>query len=212
MTTATDWVEDHFIAGDVALDFANTVYRRWPELGADLFTNTEALGNWLTRTRLLPASSDQADVITNTELEEARALRALFWTVFDAQKVGRTIPADAFTGLLDIAHRGITNITVNPDGSMTPLAVDGGFTILALRATTLVLNPPPQGVRACDRCGWFFIDSSRGRRRRWCSMKTCGNQTKAARYRAGRDGGLEPGPGSARRGPKRHDASSIEQS
>ncbi|WP_433493074.1 CGNR zinc finger domain-containing protein [Nocardia grenadensis] len=32
--------------------------------------------------------------------------------------------------------------------------------------------------------GWFFIGSSRGRRRRWCSMKTCGNQAKAARYRS----------------------------
>nr|WP_255307967.1 CGNR zinc finger domain-containing protein [Streptomyces marincola] len=43
-------------------------------------------------------------------------------------------------------------------------------------------------MRACDRCGWFFIDSSRGRRRRWCSMKTCGNQAKAARYRSSRPG------------------------
>lgn len=39
----------------------------------------------------------------------------------------------------------------------------GAFTVLALRAVTLILNPPPQGVRACDRCGWFFVDSSRGR-------------------------------------------------
>ncbi|HEY9413327.1 MAG TPA: CGNR zinc finger domain-containing protein, partial [Pseudonocardia sp.] len=70
------------------------------------------------------------------------------------------------------------------DGSMTPLAAEGVFTILALRAITLVLAPPPQGVRACDSCGWFFIDFSRSRRRRWCSMKTCGNQAKAARYRS----------------------------
>lgn len=184
MTTAPAWVEDHFIAGDVALDYANTVYRRWPELGTDLFTNAEALGTWVIRARLLPAGSDPASFITDVALGETRALRALLWEVFDAQKDGHTIPADAFTGLLDTARRGSAHVAVSPDGSVTSPNADGALAILALRAITLVLNPPPQAVRACDRCGWFFIDSSRGRRRRWCSMKTCGNQAKAARYRS----------------------------
>lgn len=104
--------------------------------------------------------------------------------VFDAQKDGGDIPVEAFAGLLDTARRGVVSITLDADGSPTPLAADGVFTILALRAITLLLNPVPQGVRACDRCGWFFIDSSRGRRRRWCNMKICGNQAKAERYRS----------------------------
>lgn len=180
----TDWVEDHFIAGHVALDFANTVYRRWPELGADLFTDTEALTTWLTRTRLLPDGGEQVGVVTEAALDEARTLRALLWTVFDAQKDGHTIPSDAFTGLLDTARHGRADLAVHPDGSTASRDAPGAFAALALRAITLALNPPPQGVHACDRCGWFFIDSSRGRRRRWCSMKTCGNQAKAARYRS----------------------------
>ena len=178
MTTAI-WVEDHFIAGDVALDFANTVYRRRPEPGADLFTDAEALGTRLVRARLLPAGC-----ITDAALGEARALRALLWEIFDAQKDAHAIPADSFTGLLDTASRCGAHLTVHPDGSMTSPDADGALAILALRAITLVLAPPPQGVRACDRCGWFFIDSSRSRRRRWCSMKTCGNQAKATRHRA----------------------------
>ncbi|MFC0530459.1 CGNR zinc finger domain-containing protein [Phytohabitans kaempferiae] len=183
MTTTTAWVDEHFVAGDVALDFANTVYRRWPELGADLLTDAEALTTWLTRTRLLPADGDLGDVVTPTALEDARTLRALLWTAFDAQRDGHTMSAHALTGLLDTARHGIANVAVKADGSMTARGVDGAFTVLALRAITLILDPPPRAVRACDRCGWFFIDSSRGRRRRWCSMKTCGNQAKAARYR-----------------------------
>ena len=186
MTTATAWVEDHFIAGDVALDFANTVYRRWPALGADLFTDTGALGTWLARTGLLPAGGGAGRAVTEVALEQARALRGLLWEAFDAQRGGHTIPADAVAGLLDTARRGIAQVTVGPDGSMTGGGAAGAFTVLALRAITLVLDPPAQGVRACDRCGWFFIDSSRGRRRRWCSMKTCGNQAKAARHRSAR--------------------------
>ena len=151
-----------------------------------LAERAEALATWLDRAHLLPAMGppERAFADIAAALKEARALRALFWTVFDAQKDGHNIPADAFARLLGTARRGSDTITVSFDGSMTPLAAEGVFTILALRAITLVLAPPPQGVRACDSCGWFFIDFSRSRRHRWCSMKTCGNQAKAARYRS----------------------------
>lgn len=184
MTATTEWVEDHFIGGNLALDFANTVYRRWPEPGADLFTSADALATWLTHTRLLPDGGEPRGMVTEAALDEARTLRALLWTVFDAYKDGLTIPAEAFTGLLDTARHGVADLAVHPDGSMTSQDAQGALAVVALRAITLALSPPPHGMRACDRCGWFFIDSSRGGRRRWCSMKTCGNQAKAARYRS----------------------------
>jgi predicted RNA-binding Zn ribbon-like protein len=188
LSTATEWVDEHFIAGDVAVDFANTVYRRTPEIGADLFNGIEALTTWLARVQLLPMTDHADGVIglTVDALDEARALRAMLWTVFEAQANGHPLSGEALAGLLETARRGIARIVVESDGGMRPLATRGSFAILALRAMALVLNPPSQGVRTCDRCGWFFVDSSRGRRRRWCSMKTCGNQAKAARYRASR--------------------------
>jgi predicted RNA-binding Zn ribbon-like protein len=33
-----------------------------------------------------------------------------------------------------------------------------------------------------DRCGWLFLDLSRNRSRRWCSMQDCGNRAKARRH------------------------------
>ena len=44
----------------------------------------------------------------------------------------------------------------------------------------------PERIRQCggDTCSWFFYDSSRTQRRRWCDMATCGNRAKAARHRA----------------------------
>jgi predicted RNA-binding Zn ribbon-like protein len=38
------------------------------------------------------------------------------------------------------------------------------------------------GQCADDRCGWLFLDTSRNRSRRWCSMENCGNRAKARRY------------------------------
>ena len=41
-------------------------------------------------------------------------------------------------------------------------------------------------LKACPHahCGWVFYDPSRNRSGQWCSMRICGNRTKAARYRA----------------------------
>lgn len=193
MSTATTWSDDHFIAGDVALDFANTVYRRTPEVGADLLNSTDALSAWLRRAQLLPEFSDDRGRFdgSGTALREARTMRELFWVIFEAQKDGRELPADALAGLLDVASLGIHHVAVGPDGSMTPLTAEGALTVLALHGIRLALSPLSPPVRACERCGWYFIDTSRGRRRRWCSMKTCGNQAKAARYRSAHaaDGG-----------------------
>jgi len=39
-------------------------------------------------------------------------------------------------------------------------------------------------VRECDgaACTWLFLDQSRNRSRRWCSMESCGNRAKARRH------------------------------
>lgn len=186
MSITTAWTDEHFIGGDAALDFANTVYRRTPEVGTDLLNTPEALTTWLTRAQLLPATEEPENPFTHADaaLTEARALRELFWEVFDTQNGGHELPEGSLARLLDIARSGISDLTVQHDGTTTPRNAHGVFAVLALRGIKLALSPPPQPVRACDDCGWFFIDTSKGRRRRWCSMKTCGNRAKAARFRA----------------------------
>jgi predicted RNA-binding Zn ribbon-like protein len=45
-------------------------------------------------------------------------------------------------------------------------------------------------LRACaaPECRWVFYDDSRNGAGRWCSMSSCGNRQKTARYRAKRTG------------------------
>ena len=42
------------------------------------------------------------------------------------------------------------------------------------------------GFRICanDACRWVFEDTSRGGRRRWCDMQSCGNRAKVRRFRS----------------------------
>jgi len=51
-------------------------------------------------------------------------------------------------------------------------------------AVRLLTSSKRSRVRKCmdDRCGWLFLDTSRNRSRRWCSMKDCGNRAKARRH------------------------------
>ncbi len=187
MSGATDWTDDHFIAGDVALDFANTVFRRTPELGADLFNEPAALITWLRHEELIPARPSDRQPFGDPEgaLVEARELREQLWMIFDAQSQGLDLPAEPLARLFTTVRAGIgRDVSVGADGSATPLTGRGAFAVLALRAIRLVLSPSARPARTCDRCGWFFLDTSRGRRRRWCSMKTCGNQAKVARFRS----------------------------
>jgi predicted RNA-binding Zn ribbon-like protein len=51
-------------------------------------------------------------------------------------------------------------------------------------AADLVSSPDATRIRECGApdCNWLFLDRSRGGRRRWCDMSTCGNRAKARRY------------------------------
>jgi predicted RNA-binding Zn ribbon-like protein len=184
MNTPTDWTKEHFIGGDLALDLANTVYRRTPRLGADLLGATEDLASWLHHAGLAPPDGRDRFDVSPGALRSARAVRAHLWPLLEAQTEGRELPSDALDHLLGAARRGIHEIVVGPDGSTAPRTTRAALGMLALSGLRLALARPAHPLRSCDRCGWFFLDSSRSRRRRWCSMKTCGNQEKAARFRS----------------------------
>jgi predicted RNA-binding Zn ribbon-like protein len=52
-------------------------------------------------------------------------------------------------------------------------------------AGRLVVSPRLAPVRACaaSDCGWWFLDDTKNRSRRWCDMKLCGNREKLRRFR-----------------------------
>jgi len=48
------------------------------------------------------------------------------------------------------------------------------------------LSDPPGPIRLCSdpACGWAYVDTSRGHRRRWCSSEDCGNRERVRRHAA----------------------------
>jgi len=65
----------------------------------------------------------------------------------------------------------------SPESLLTPVAEALG---------DLVCNEAFTDVKACEGhdCTLMFIDRTRAKRRRWCSMAVCGNRAKQAAFRA----------------------------
>jgi predicted RNA-binding Zn ribbon-like protein len=54
---------------------------------------------------------------------------------------------------------------------------------LALELQTLLTTTPGRvGICADKQCQWVFLDTSRGRNRRWCDSRDCGNRHRVRRY------------------------------
>jgi predicted RNA-binding Zn ribbon-like protein len=58
--------------------------------------------------------------------------------------------------------------------------------LVARDAVELITDPVARSrLRQCegDNCRRVYLDTSRGRRRRWCSSEVCGNRERVARHR-----------------------------
>ena len=79
-------------------------------------------------------------------------------------------------------------VALSAQGRMLRIATDPVRCALAAiaRDGIVVVARRQRDLRRCERCDAYFVDHSRGRRRRWCSMERCGNRAKVAAYRARR--------------------------
>jgi predicted RNA-binding Zn ribbon-like protein len=64
--------------------------------------------------------------------------------------------------------------------------VDGAIARLAEAIARELIQGESARLRVCenDQCRWVFKDTSRTGKRKWCSMRSCGNRAKVARHRA----------------------------
>ena len=62
----------------------------------------------------------------------------------------------------------------------------GALSAVARDAINILGGPEAELLKECSRpgCTQTYLDASRGGRREWGAMETCGNKMKAAAYRA----------------------------
>lgn len=178
----------------LALDLLNTVRREEGRI-ADALATPHDLVAWLGarglgsgRLEALRASPPDSALL----LLETRRLRDATARAVEAHREGAEVPADALYAIDRVlaASRVARRLEPTPKGPRVrdeevgehPLAV---LAPIALGAAELLTTADPKRVRRCasSRCAEWFVDTSKGGRRRWCSMERCGNRAKAAGHR-----------------------------
>lgn len=190
--------------GNLCLDFVNTWGDR-PRPEQDHMQTFSHLLAFARQTGLVDAEEAEA-LESQAEspeaaraLQTAHALRDALYGLFSARARGRVIPAQDLACLNALLQEALPNLCVTPgEGALAWSWRKGARPLtwplwpIARAAADLLTDAAAAPVRECDgaQCTWLFLDQSRGRSRRWCSMASCGNRAKARRhYHRGRTPG-----------------------
>ena len=189
--------EFSFIGNLLCVDLVNTeVMRQGAPL--DLLDGVDALLRWARAAgivdeeaaRRLPADWRTCRAAGRL-LADAKALRALLRSAFEASTAGRPPAADlvpainhalaAGASTLRLERRGTAYATVREVIDPSPAAL---LAPIAESAAWLLEHGDAALLRKCENgaCVRFFYDTTKNRRRRWCSMDACGSRAKAAAY------------------------------
>jgi predicted RNA-binding Zn ribbon-like protein len=189
-------------AGEAELfaDFANTLeYERGEAV--DHVATTDALLAWLHAHGLISdrARATEVQRLARDHAEGARRLerfaflRALLREVSERVTAGERPTRDEVRQLNHVLRHGLHyhQLLPEPDGARYSVAqvgdrLDQARATIATSLAHFLAEDEPSRLRICanDACRYVFIDRSPTGRRRWCDMRTCGNQAKVARHRA----------------------------
>ncbi|HEY4143829.1 CGNR zinc finger domain-containing protein [Pinirhizobacter sp.] len=196
-----------FIADSLGLDFLNSIAIP-VDTTVEFIGDGGSLLSWLDQAHLVPKevleqfSATAAPGELDAVATHARAFREWF-RGFVVQHMGKPLSDDA-VGALDPLNRilardeGYGQIVARQDGTSSGVATGLAFesrrrwrssdTLLipiARSIADLLTTENFSDVKPCQghACTLLFVDHTRGRARRWCSMAVCGNRAKQAAHR-----------------------------
>jgi predicted RNA-binding Zn ribbon-like protein len=198
-----------FLSGSRGLDFLNTLATPM-DTQVDWIDDGDGLLAWLEQAKLVPAKELKALKARAIPGEfdavaaQARSLREWF-RGFVRARSGRRLAAD------DLPELEPLNRLLGRDEQFAQIVAGptDGASVLELKALRRWRTPEslllPIGeeiarfvcsgefeyVKACEgsTCTLLFVDRTRGRARRWCSMAICGNRAKQTAHRDRRKAG-----------------------
>lgn len=203
MTPETERMPPMFVGEHTALDFLNSIAAPKGTM-IDWLDTKASLLDWFERSRLCDAaeleqlqSHAQADAFAQT-LGEIHQFRDAFRDFIHAT-AGRSQPP--------VDHPMIARLNALLRSSplqmqIAPAPSEHGQTLvlntqyplhqprdlltrLAQSCAALICEADFTYIRNCEgpTCTLFFLDISKNHKRRWCSMKVCGNRAKATAHR-----------------------------
>ena len=200
--------DNHFVfdGGTLALDLLNT-WRFNADQPLDLLQSPEDLVIWLAAAGL-PDGAYCAELSSSPPnrrilLDEALWLRRDILLIVQSLVAGELPPpytVDALNRILTESGTSfrLDSLTIPPEGDQEE-RVEGQLVLnvhehissvlgvlqpIALSTARIVTEANPTRIRQCasSNCMYWFLDTSKSGRRRWCSMSRCGNRAKVAKH------------------------------
>jgi predicted RNA-binding Zn ribbon-like protein len=181
------------VAGNLALDFANTVDDPDGPERFDHIAVYPGLLAWATRVgltspatveelaRVAAAEPARADVV----VQQASELRAALNETFPALLDGRSADA-GWDRLRPFVVRAVQASRLDPGRehrtSWDESQLEFVLWPVSDAAHRLLTSPELRRLKQCANCPWLFLDQSKNGSRRWCSMQFCGTEQKVRRY------------------------------
>ena len=183
-------------AGVLCLDFVNTLDDRPSSQPKELINSYLDLLHFGEDTKILDPvqvrnlSEGYASAPAQRALKQALALREALFAIFSAIMRKSPAPPDALDTLNQCLraaaeHSQLVESKRNFSWNFVDgLSYEAILWPIAHSAADLLVSDQLQFVRACSAktCQWFFLDTSKNHRRRWCDMKRCGNRAKVRRF------------------------------
>jgi predicted RNA-binding Zn ribbon-like protein len=189
------------IGGSTCLDFVNTIHDRSMEdsfdyIGGDynsLLTWLEYADVW-DKEIILKLQSLENDKVAKREVYLAAVeLRDILFRLFSALADHTPLPAADLSEFNRFLSEALSHKKLFADHSQLSSAwdiscyrFDMALWPIIDAAYQVMIGSDYQKIKKCPACLWIFIDKSKGGRRRWCSMDTCGAIAKSRRYYHGK--------------------------
>ncbi|WYQ42392.1 ABATE domain-containing protein [Bacillus sp. FSL W7-1321] len=193
--------EHELLGGRLCLDFVNTVsWHDSSEKSRELLTSYERLVNWSVHANVLK-KQQALSLLEKAEnqpskakevLQQAIELRESMYHIFSLVSINEMPDACDLSILNEALGHAYGRMQIVPSGTTFSLeflngedTLDGMLPPIVKSAIDVLTSEKERSrVKKCegDPCGWLFLDTSRNRSRRWCSMADCGNRAKAKRF------------------------------
>ena len=186
----------HVVDLEVSLDLINTLELDGTEgVPEDHIPAVDDVIGWIAERSIAheEALRQQAGRQSDAWLERFRATRDALREAWVATVEGRSADPAAIGTLNDVLrHRPMPELRPALAGiavghrheSQDPTGE--AFARIAEPLIEAIAEGDTSRFRICanDACRWVFEDTSRGGRRRWCDMQSCGNRAKVRRFRS----------------------------
>jgi predicted RNA-binding Zn ribbon-like protein len=173
--------------GRLCLDFVNTAAWDGGIIIREFLLTPRDARIWAERQALVVPDDDALSDDSVTQLHAFRQTLRMLLIPRDAGGGKASDQTAAAQQLQEIMMTVLPALCLIPSNRGWQLAAPCGSGLasvlgpVALSALDVLTSEARTWVKMCpgDACNWLFLDATRNRTRRWCSMESCGNRVKA---------------------------------